>query len=571
MPRSRGRRPGQGGPVPRLTGVGVYVTARDYMGPLTAAERAGRIDATLALAHRDDLLTALTVLNRGQGQGSLRSDTVDEWFLSTLTPEPLASLRRVLAPPAPNELRAPRVLFTRQGILGAIKYVVTHGRTDVRAAPTPGRNALALAGMLVHLIVDEWNSPVPGFTPEVARELVRNQLFNQVAEPGVRLALSRCVWLDYAEDVQAIIDKLPSTMVEDALGAGLDEVLALVFALWVISTQDVPGAAEVDVAGFPGISQGARDAVLRFFATTPDELAAAVAANETAQGPWGILPIVERPLLQLHDRVVVMDPELLIQRTTTGLYWFVHDHQKAIGGNRARNRWAQAWGMMVERLAEDLMETAAHGHPTYGEEYVQRVYGGKVCDLAMLTGRDVVLAEVFSGSTTVATRFTTDQDAFERDLKKMVLDKAEQLDSVANALQRIPVPSGAILSRRPSNTIPIIVEGSDFPVNVYTASLVHKKVADAGLLRQQNTTTLAVMGLGDVELLGRLVLSTGKHASAILRQWRREMPLLPFSTFVGARYAERASERTPRTQAALDALFDIIQGHLEEAMDRGEG
>ena len=88
----------------------------------------------------------------------------------------------------------------------------------------------------------------------------------------------------------------------------------------------------------PGIAitEATIEAFLALFSSTPASLASAL---RDCLKPWQMLPIQDRPLLRLGDDVVVLDERYLTERVTRGLYWLVHDHEKATYGDTARNRW----------------------------------------------------------------------------------------------------------------------------------------------------------------------------------------------------------------------------------------
>ena len=68
-----------------------------------------------------------------------------------------------------------------------------------------------------------------------------------------------------------------------------------------------------------------------------------------------MLPIQERPLLRIGEVILVLDEQYLIERATQGLYWFVHEKERELDGQRGWRRWNGAYANMVERRVEDQL------------------------------------------------------------------------------------------------------------------------------------------------------------------------------------------------------------------------
>ena len=104
------------------------------------------------------------------------------------------------------------------------------------------------------------------------------------------------------------------------------------------------------------IGAGHVEAFLDLFSSTPASLAHEL---RNYPKPWQMLPIQDRPLLRLGDDVVVLDERYLVERVTRGLYWLVHDYEKAAYGEIARNKWTQSYSEMVETRVEDQLRRMA--------------------------------------------------------------------------------------------------------------------------------------------------------------------------------------------------------------------
>jgi hypothetical protein len=404
----------------------VYVTAHEYLP--TWARRRGlptNLDHWQAWLLRSQprrtLLRALAVLNQDAFRQG-RDGPADKAFLAALPADLRGDIQQVLQGRGPAAHGAPRALFSRQGVLRAVRVACT---ASVDAAPTAPAgltdvDPLVAAGLLVHLVAQQMHSSrqtdeprLGGLPQSLAMELVRNQLFHHVDDPGDLVARARRLWRDYGPPAAAAVGLRadPWDLLAAAIGTDPDDALALTFALYAHSTGRGPhDPVACNIRDRHSIPPASVDAYLDRFANTADDLAAAYAASPGGGNYWDMLPVQDRPLLRDRAGVVVLDSVHLLQRFTTGLYWLVHDAEKAAGGDPARETWAAAWAHMTEAIAEDTLRAVAprpgpDGRPTYFDENdFGAAYGGKRADAGIDYRRAFVLAEVFSGGPTIKTR-----------------------------------------------------------------------------------------------------------------------------------------------------------------------
>lgn len=549
-------------PVHPLSGYEVYVTAQDYLGRLTRGRADAQARELVSRVPRPVLLANLALLNKGQAGVGIERNVWDAVFLDCVEPATRSKLQNLLEGSPAG--RGRRRLFFRQGILVAARFVVLNGRDEVDAG-TESLHPLGVAGMLVHLLAVELGATAAG--TELGPELFRSELFESATPSGDSMALYRRAWVDYETQVAQKVPGIdpPMHLASQALGADVEDVFSLVFALFaqaISSEQDVPPLLSFEQLSAYG--SAALEAVVQHFAATPHDMQSHF-DTPTGSGPWGLLPFVERPLVAVNDCLLVMDARLLIDRVTVGLYWLVHDDQKRRGGNRARDRWAQAWGVMVEALALDVLRDATlyTTERVVNEGAIQGIYGGKVCDALVLDGRKVALVEVYSGSTTTLTRHAIGAGSLARDLEKMVFDKAEQLDAVASALGRERSTPGGFLPGKPLLTVPVIVHASRFPSNQIVMKDIHKGLRERQLLCGHGVMTLGVISLEELEYLARVARGTRKSVVTLLREWRRDgASSAGFIAFANHRYARHVEWRTPKTASALDELMDTMEQRL---------
>ena len=131
-----------------------------------------------------------------------------------------------------------------------------------------------------------------------------------------------------------------------------------------------------------------------------------------------MLPIQERPLLRVGEVLLVLDEQYLIERATQGLYWFVHEHERGLDGERGWKRWNGAYANMVERRVEDQLRRMAPpllggGSAFFTEEDLQAAFPrSKNTDAGIDFGELALLAEVVTAQAALATRENADVTAY---------------------------------------------------------------------------------------------------------------------------------------------------------------
>ena len=288
------------------------------------------------------------------------------------------------------------------------------------------------AVLLVHLLGDGLHGEIPdggprfcGIPEPVAMEMIANNLFYDRNDVGDLLARYRMLWLDYGARLERFSPRLPpAEMLREAAGhrAGRDDHPGIPVLVVPAGTHAGRSAA-AESHGRPGhtISREEVETFLGLFSATPAGLADAL---RKCPQPWQMQPMQARPLLRLDDDVVVLDERYLVERVTRGLYWLVHDHEKAVYGENPRRAWTQVWSEMIETRAEDELRQLAPrliggGRAFFTEEHLMAAFpGSKNCDAGIDFGGDVVLTEIVSGTVKVPTRELADASSSVRTRKR---------------------------------------------------------------------------------------------------------------------------------------------------------
>lgn len=521
-----------------------YLTSADYFGPLVAAglpaDPASLIDNLLLVHPREVYLSVLTALNHAAHHPEL-ADAYRGRFLARLTPPMADHMSRVIDGKADGNKRA---FLARQPVLRAMRTVLTFRPpegaplAESLRALAPGMDPELCGMLLVHLTATQQQSqrtvgePMFGGLPEsLAMEMVANGLFHGGEQPDVLLARIRMLWETYGSQIDLKRLKVrarPLDLLREATGLDLDDIVALTVAYHGYIRLHQPDMLSA-VNAFAGIavSRETVETYLASFASTVDELAGSLAA---CPGSWQLLPIQERPILRVGEALLVLDEQYLIERATQGLYWFVHEHERELDGERGWKRWSNAYASMVERRVEDQLRRMAPpllggGRAIFTEENLQAAFPGKKnADVGIDYGDLVLLAEVVTTQVSLPARETADVIAYGKNIDKFFVDKARQLDETAANLLREPQPAGSPLGQAAQRILPVAVRGGQFPVNPVTREHIDAALKKARLLNYRRADLpvfpFAPVDLGELEMCETLHETRGRSLPDLIRLWQ---------------------------------------------------
>ena len=568
--------------------VKAYVTGGDYLTDALAAaglpfDPVPLISSLLRLHPREVYLPVLVALNHAAHHPQL-AEAYQERFLARLNPAMAENVRRALDGRADGVRRA---LLARQPVLRAMRTVLTH-RTPQGALSAGSLSAVApgldpeLAGMLlVHLVAAQLHSPqtaggvmIGGLPQSLAMEMVANGLFHSNERADVLLARTRMLWSTYGTQIDLAKLKLrarPLDLLTEATGLDFDDIAALTAAYYgyirALQPDMLPG-----VNAFAGIavSRQTIETYLGSFASDMDDLADKL---DACTGSWQLLPIQERPLLRLGEVLFVLDEQYLIERATQGLYWFVHEKERELDGQRGCTRWNGAYASMVERRVEDQLrrltpQLIGGASAFFTEEDLQAAFPGrKNADAGIDYGDLVLLAEVVTTQVSLATRENADVTAFGNDIKKFFLKKAGQLDETASSLLRDPQPDGSPLDKPARRILPVAVRGGHFPINPVTRRHIKDTLRNARLLNYRRPAfpiaALAPVDLEELEICETLRETRNLSLHDLIRQWQQsdDYAESSFRAFLSKTYGGPFA-RPADLQAELARTLSLIAARL---------
>lgn len=471
-----------------------------------------------------------------------------------------------------------RVLLTRQTILHAMKLILSMDEPqriepvlDADSAAVLSAHAAASLMKAASRDVYETGTMV-GMSEMLFMELVRNSVFNSTDDAAGLIDRHFRLWTVYNPTKPKHISTPPAKLFESLMGVALEDFWALGWGLYASvlawKTGDPPGMRrDFGLSLDPAVVES-------FWALVGVEQAELRDQCRSASGDWDMLAFERTPAMAFEDGFVVLDPEMLLARITTGLYWDVHDKLKATMGEAARQEWTQYYGEMIELLVEDSLATTAPpilggGSSFFTEEDLAAAYpGSKACDVAIDLGQDWCLFEIVKGEVTTGTRIEGSPEAFARDIQKVVAKKARQLVSAADEILRDETPlTGAaqVLRRR---VLPNIVTSGHFPWGPHTVSYLSEE-ADLPVPEDLRVAEIVVLDLGEVEMLEALA-EKGVAPHDALMAWRTDaLAGMPFRNFALAAFKDRfdGPMRPRRISDSIGGILRSIASRLGLRVD----
>lgn len=535
---------------------GVYLIINDYI-RIPEVESSGRnlgddiTDLILNSVSRDQLLVGLKILSGVLNEPD-ELEQVIELLRKRLPEDAKNRLNQSLAP-GPNS----RVPLVRQGLLAAFRKVIENGKL----VETSQLNPIAAALMLTHSVLATIREPIGnvddrlgGLPTSIAVGLCVNQYFNASDDVGSRLGRTIRLWRDFGGAAAPILGGIdPTELLREATGLELEDLIAMAFA--VLTHQMTWHLGEpplLDHKLHPTMDETRWQQFIGLVAISADELVSKLTAPTSE---WDYQAFESHPILVVNGDLLLVDNVLLLDRVTTGLYYYVLDHERA-KGDANRQTWQKAWGKMVELIAEESLRTMAPillgaGSTFFTEEDLEIAYPDKKkADVVIDSGDAMLILEVVSGQLKIESRVQIDPLAFREDLRKILFDKFDQLSETSENILSNPAPLNGS-TRPPGRIQPVLLAGGRFPVNDVTTNEAAAYIADKRLFEDARNLPVAVIDLSELEMLEALH-EKGKNPIALIRRWKSsDLSAMPLRNWIirepglevarPARIAERMS------------------------------
>jgi len=384
----------------------------------------------------------------------------------------------------------------------------------------------------------------------------------------------------------------------EASGLTFDEYLAIASALAMIYSADAADVLESNSALFDAARIGehlcpaARSnvpAFLDLIAQTPEELAAALHRDDPDGSlRWGVKrsyrAVRDRPLLRVsRGRVIVLDPGMMCDAISMGpLFAALRVAPKGLA-----NTLFGAFGNGVEAYVQRLALGMYPATPSLAPRVVlnptsptrRKGEAEELCDLVIHGTDGIALVETKGVFIRDEDVLSADPATFPNAIRKQYANppskggRAKGAHQLVRAIERLARGDAQLVGLRAGMTIyPVLVTLDDLVSAPGTRDILHAAFAkalgaDAGRfpfrLRGIYVAQLIVMTVGDVELLDRVVQTTG--LIDVLRAYAKAGPAHSFHDHLAANQiaygvAIHGRQVTEIADAAMDRAKEFLFG-----------
>jgi hypothetical protein len=279
-----------------------------------------------------------------------------------------------------------------------------------------------------------------------------------------------------------------------------------------------------------------------WYAQQLDEIEARYQLDPAAAAAgWTTSPFESKPFVRLRDgRLLLWSPRSMTSWLTDGFYYRSLTHAAAQNDVSAFTTFN---GWLVERYAREIVERALPAEKPAGSGRALRsvTYRGPdgnvdSPDIALDYGQDLILVEVRSGRLKLDTRITGDPHRVRRDLRLLIVEKAQQLSRRIDDYRADRFELDGIDRRHVRRIWPVVLSGATLLMAEQVYDWILAEVGDH--LRQPTVQPLTILDMSDWEQLCGL-LEADWSAPALLERktgayrrldWRRMVfddPFLP--------------------------------------------
>ncbi len=258
---------------------------------------------------------------------------------------------------------------------------------------------------------------IAGMPARFSIDIVCNYTFNATDDLWSQLDRHLRLWRDYGEvgAGRHLGVDAPADLFAEATGMDIGDCMALAFALFSGQHRLPNNTPFVPVDFSSDMDRSTIDRFVNWISATPDGNPPAPLLQKQ-RSDWDFLAF-RHPVVRFDEGLVVIDPDMLMERVTNGLYWPVHDHLKEQSEAR-RQAWTQAWGDMIEALVEDELKPhratdLTGGKTFFTEDDLAAAYPGhKTADVVLDLGEQLAAIEIVSGQWSLKSRVDGDVDSF---------------------------------------------------------------------------------------------------------------------------------------------------------------
>jgi hypothetical protein len=266
-----------------------------------------------------------------------------------------------------------------------------------------------------------------------------------------------------------------------------------------------------------------------------DGMRTALHEEEERYGPttYGSLTFERFPLLEGVPGVYAPISMQALQRRVTG--GVIHLLSEAgVAEGKGRSTYGSMFGLPFQAVVE---ETLRRGVAASGVEVPIAAdvrYGPSrsskrdSTDVILGYERNPVFVEVVSGPLRAGTLTRGDLEDFSADVKRLVIDKAEQLETSITDFEEGRLVVEGIDPGMATKIWPVIVTSSSFPHRDRINMAVEERLQESGFLQGERVTTLAIVSAEELFFCEGF-MHQGKTLLALISGWKSSPDAAPHS------------------------------------------
>ena len=215
------------------------------------------------------------------------------------------------------------------------------------------------------------------------------------------------------------------------------------------------------------------------------------------------LPLQERPLVSLQDGSYCPSlPQFVVERFTLGMYHLLFNSR---AGPKEQGRFKAFWGELLERYVDSLFlplfpHSGSLKRLWLDKELPYRRNGeSDPSDILIDCGEVLVLVEVTHSSFTRQSLVAGDPDKVREDIRKTLIDKAKQIDSVIGDFRNGRFSLGDRGAATFKRILPAIILWHDVPLFEPALEHFYSALESQGTLRGPDILPPRVLLLGECE------------------------------------------------------------------------
>ena len=289
-----------------------------------------------------------------------------------------------------------------------------------------------------------------------------------------------------------------------------------------------PGLTPAALLNMVGLPADAARRAMSFFVQTQDVAARRERERVTQRGvfePFDHIVLQQHPIVQFEDRLLAPSYKLLMERTTSGLYYVLLDAVSP--EHRANQRFFNFVGKLFHSYCDELLSLAGR---TVGASYIPCpvVTGRKQPDGEWSEGDDVVLFEFKGGMFNFDAGVAAQDEMLRKCIDRVLIEAVDQLAAGVCAARARRNGRGRIYA--------VIVTQYSMVANWLLMSVLHDRMKELGKSMEAfRDVPPLILHISELERLEPVLNKSGWSLSRLLSRWA-EVPAENLHNFL---YAEK--------------------------------